>query len=142
MKTKLNLSKLFSTIIMALLFIGTTSELMAQEKNAELKDFKIIIEKTGNEIKLKSEKGSAWINLSFSMNNNQTKAVDEFGMTELENISGVNNNELADFLFTITKTKKGITLHGIKGTAWTELNFSLAHNKKQAINQFGMTSLK
>ena len=44
-----------------------------------MKDFKIIIEKTDNGIKMKSEKGSAWINLSFSLNNYRAQAVDEYG---------------------------------------------------------------
>jgi len=141
MKTEFNFRKPFSTVIMALLFLTATSELIAQEKTAELKEFKVIVEKTDNGIKMKSEKGSAWIDLSFSINNYRSQAVDEYGMTELKSVSENKDKNLADFLFTITKTKNGIELKGIEGTAWTELKFSLAENKKQAINQFGMTSL-
>jgi hypothetical protein len=126
---------------MALIFLTATSELLAQEKTAELKEFKIIVEKTDGGIKMKSEKGSAWIDLSFSLNNDRPQAVDEYGMTELNNVSKNKDENLADFLFTITKTANGIELKGIEGTAWTELKFSLAENKKQAIDQFGMTSL-
>ena len=85
--------------------------------------------------------GSAWLDLSFSLNNDRPQAVDEYGMTELKNVSENKDEKLADFLFTITKTENGIELKGIEGTAWTELKFSLAENKKQAIDQFGMTSL-
>lgn len=141
MKTKLNFKRLFSTIMMALLFFTATSELIAQEKRVELKDFKIIIEKTDNGIKMKSTKGSAWIDLSFSLNNYRPQAVDEYGMTELENVSENKDKNFADFLFTITKTENGIELKGIEGTAWTELKFSLAENEKQAIDQNGMTKL-
>ena len=141
MKTKMNLKRPFSIIIMALLILTTSSELVAQEKTADLKDFKLIVEKTDNGIKMKSEKGSAWIDLSFSLNNYRPQAVDEYGMTELKNVSENKDEKLADFLFTITKTENGIELKGIEGTAWTELKFSLIENKKQAINQFGMTSL-
>ena len=141
MKPKLNFRKPFSTMIMALLFLATTSELVAQEKTAELKDFKVIVEKTDDGIKMKSEKGTAWIDLTFSLNNYRRQAVDEYGMTDLKNVSEDKDKSLADFLFTITKTENGIELKGIEGTAWTELKFSLAENKKQAINQFGMTSL-
>jgi hypothetical protein len=141
MKTKLTFRKPFSTMIMALLLLAATSELIAQEKTTELKDFKIIVEKTDNGIKMKSEKGSAWVDLSFSLNKYRPQAVDEYGMTELENVSENKDENIADFLFTITKTKNGIELKGIEGTAWTELKFSLVKNKKQAINQFGMTSL-
>ena len=141
MKTKFNFRKPFSIMIMALLFLTATSKLIAQDKTSELKDFKIIIEKTDNGIKMKSEKGSAWINLSFSLNNYRAQAVDEYGMTELKSVSDNKDENLADFLFTITKTKNGIELKGIEGTAWTELKFSLAENKKQVINQLGITSL-
>ena len=141
MKTKMNFKRPFSMILMVLFFLTATSELIAQEKKAELKDFKVIVEKTDNGIKMKSEKGSAWIDLSFSLNNDRPQAVDEYGMTELKNVSENKNEKLADFLFTITKTENGIELKGIEGTAWTELKFSLAENKKQAIDQFGMTSL-
>ncbi|AUC79977.1 hypothetical protein CW736_11645 [Nonlabens sp. MB-3u-79] len=141
MKTKLNLKELFSTILMTVVFMTVTSELNAQEKKAELKDFKILIEKTENGIKMKSTEGSAWIDLSFSLNNYQTQMVDEYGMTELENVSENKDNNLADFLFTISKTENGVELKGIEGTAWTQLQFSLAKNKKHVINQYGVTSL-
>tara|TARA_R110002074_G_scaffold212666_4_gene382201 strand:+ start:166 stop:594 length:429 start_codon:yes stop_codon:yes gene_type:complete len=141
MKAKMKISKPISIIVMALLFLTGTAELIAQNKTAELKDFKLIIEKTDNGIKMRSEKGSAWIDLSFSLNNYRPQAVDEYGMTDLKKVSENKDENLADFLFTITKTENGIELKGIEGTAWTELKFSLADNKQQAIDQFGMTSL-
>lgn len=141
METKLNSKITFFTILLILLFFIPTSKLIAQEKTAELKEFKVIIEKNDNGIKLQSEKGSSWVELSFSLNNYIPQAVDEYGMTELKKVSAKKDKNLADFLFTITKTESGIELKGIEGTAWSELKFSLADNKKQAINQFGMTTL-
>lgn len=141
MKTKLNFRKPFSAMIMALLFLVATSELIAQEKSADLKDFKVVVEKTDNGIKLKSLEGSAWTDLSFSLNSNEPQAIDEYGMTELNRVSSNKNSSLSDFLFTITKTDKGIQLKGIEGTAWTELSFSLPENRKQAVDQNGMTKL-
>lgn len=105
-----------------------------------MKDFKIIIEKTDNGIKMKSEKGSVWINLSFSLNNYRAQAVDQYGMTELKSVSENKDENLADFLFTLTKTKNGNKLKGIEGTAWTKLKFSIAENKKKVINQLEITS--
>ena len=78
MKAKMKISKPISIIVMALLFLTGTAELIAQNKTAELKDFKLIIEKTDNGIKMRSEKGSAWIDLSFSLNNYRPQAVDEY----------------------------------------------------------------
>lgn len=143
MKTtsSLNFNKPIAFWVMTLMFLTTTLNMRAQEKQTALKSFKIIIEKTEKGIKLKSTEGSAWIDLSFSLNNNQPQAVDEYGMADLKNVSKDKDKALADFLFTITKTDNGIALKGLEGTAWKELKFSLAPNKKQAIDKFGMTSL-
>lgn len=142
MKTKLNFRKLIPNLLIALFFLTASSELFAQEKKStDLKDFKIVVEKTDNGIKMQSVEGSAWIDLSFSINNDRPQAIDEYGMTELNKISSKKDTNLADFLFTITKTENRIILKGIEGTAWTDLSFSLVENRKQAIDQFGMTKL-
>jgi len=142
MKTKLNYKKLLLNLLIGAFILIGSSELLAQEKKStDLKDFKIIVENTENGIKMKSTKGSAWIDLSFNLNNDQPQAVDEYGMTELDKLSSEKDSNLADFLFTITKTENGIALKGIEGTAWTDLSFSLIENGKQAIDQFGMTKL-
>jgi len=44
--------------------------------------------------------------LSFSLNNNQPQAIDEYGMTELHRVSSNKDSNLSDFQFTITKLKK------------------------------------
>lgn len=125
-------------IALCLITVSTTS--IAQEKiSAELKEFKIKIEKTDNGLKLHSEKGCAWIDLSFSLSNNQSQVIDEYGMTQLGKVATNKDPKLADFLFTITKTKEGITLTGIEGTAWKELSLTLKKNSSQTIDQFGMT---
>ena len=142
MKTKLNFRKLITSLLIVLFTLTVNSELIAQEnKSEDLKDFKVVIEKSDNGIKMHSVKGSAWIDLSFSINNDKSQAIDEYGMTELNNVSSKKDSNLADFLFTITKTEKRIVLKGIEGTAWTNLSFSLLENGKQAIDQFGMTNL-
>ncbi len=112
-----------------------------QEKKIDLKDFKVIVEKTENGIKMQSVQGSAWTDLMFSINNDQPQAINEYGMTELDKRSSKKDSNLTPFLFTITKTENGIVLKGIEGTAWTDLSFSLQENGKQAIDQFGMTKL-
>jgi hypothetical protein len=117
-----------------------SSEIIAQEQSSsDLKDFKITIEKTDNRVKMHSSEGSAWINLSFSTANDKPTAIDEYGMTTLDEESSIADPRLADYLFTITKTKDGISLTGIEGTAWKELSFMLSEDGKQMIDQFGMT---
>jgi hypothetical protein len=90
---------------------------------------------------MQSVKGSASIEVSFSLDKDLPQAVDEYGMAQLSNISKTKDQNIADYLFTIIKTDNGLEFKGIKGTVWTELIFTLATNKKQAIDPFGMTSL-
>lgn len=138
MKTKT--AKLLTTTFIALFVMTVSSELIAEEKNStDLKEFKITIEKTDNGLKMQSDKGSAWIDLSISLRNNKLQAIDEYGMTQLGKVATNKNPKLADYLFTITETKDGVTLTGIEGTAWKELSFSLQKNRRQVIDQFGMT---
>lgn len=142
MKTKLNFKNLAFNLLIAVFIFTANSELIAQDKKSSiLKDFKVIVEKTENGIKMQSIQGCAWIDLSFSLNNDGLQAVDEYGMTKLGKVSSDKDSNLSDFLFTIKKTENGIVLKGIEGTAWTTLSFSLAENGKQAIDQFGMTNL-
>lgn len=142
MKTRFKFKKLITNTLIAIFILTASSELIAQEKKSDnLNSFKVVVEKTNNGIKMQSVEGSAWVDLSFSISNDRPQAIDEYGMTELNKISSDKDSNLADFLFTITKTENGIVLKGIKGTTWTDLSFSLLKNGKQAIDQFGMTKL-
>ena len=142
MKTRFKFKKLITNTLIAIFILSASSELIAQEKKSDnLNSFKVVVEKTNNGIKMQSVEGSAWVDLSFSISNDRPQAIDEYGMTELNKISSDKDSNLADFLFTITKTENGIVLKGIKGTTWTDLSFSLLKNGKQAIDQFGMTKL-
>lgn len=142
MKKNLNFKRWLANLLMAVIILAASSELIAQEKKPnDLKRFKVVVEKTEHGVKMQSVEGSAWIDLSFSINNDRPQAIDEYGMTELNEISSEKDSNLADFLFTITKKENGFSLMGIEGTVWTELSFSLAENGKQAIDQFGMTKL-
>ncbi len=139
MKTKFNFRNVTQNLLIAVFALFVSSELVAQEKRStELKDFKIIIKKTNEGIEMLSIEGSAWKTLSYNVNNEVPQAIDEYGMTELNKVSSLKDSNLADFLFTLTKTESGITLKGIEGTVWTDLSFSLPEHGKQAIDQFGM----
>ena len=122
MKTKLNFNNAILNLLFIAFFLAVSSNLTAQEKTT-------------------SVEGIAWIDLSFNLKNDQTQAIDEYGMTELNKVSSKKDSNLADFLFTITKTDSGIKLKGIEGTAWIDLSFSLTKNKKQAFDQYGVTIL-
>ena len=139
MKTKLNFKQLIQDVLIVVFVLTASSELLAQEKKStDLKDFKVLVEKTDNGIKMICENGCAWKELTYSINDYKPQAIDEYGMTELNKNSSNKDSNLTDFLFTLTKTEKGINLKGIEGTAWTDLSFSLSKNKQQAIDQLGM----
>ncbi len=141
MKTKSKIERLLTTILIALFVITVGSKSIAQEKiSANLKEFRITIERTDNGLKLQSDNGSAWIDLSFSLSKNNPQSIDEYGLTQLGKVSTIKDPKLADYLFAITETNEGITLTGVEGTAWKELSFSLEQNGRQSINQFGMTN--
>ncbi|RYG05240.1 MAG: hypothetical protein EOO02_04230 [Chitinophagaceae bacterium] len=116
------------------------SKYILKDVEFELKKFKIIIEKNASGIMLKSLKGSAWEKLSFSLDDDRPQAVDGMGMTTFKKDATGRYASAQDFLFTITKTKEGILLKGVKGTAWKELSFTLLNNQPQAIDQNGMTN--
>ena len=140
MKIKTTFRSLFTKSLIAAFLLTLSSEIMAQEQSSsDLKNFKITIEKTDNGLKMHSSEGSVWINLSFTLVYNKPQAIDEYGMTQLGKVSSNKDSKLADYLITITKTKDGISLTGIEGTAWKELSFTLSKNGKQMIDQFGMT---
>jgi len=142
MKTKLNFKKLIPNLLIAVFILTASSELIAQEKKSNnFKEFKIVVEKTENGIKMTCKNGCAWKELTYSINNYKPQAVDEYGMTELNKNSSDKDSNLSDFLFTLTKTEKGIELKGIEGTAWTNLSFSVSKNQQQVIDQMGMTEL-
>jgi hypothetical protein len=140
MKAKFKFTRIFPSSIIVLFLLTINSELKAQvQQSTDLKDFKITIEKTPNGLKMQSLTGSAWIDLSFTIANDNPQAINAFGMTELDKKNSVEDPNLADYLFTITKTKNEIILTGIEGTAWQELSITLPKNGKLTVDQFGIS---
>ena len=122
-----------------LLTLSTT--INAQKENDDFKNFKITIEKSGNEIIMKCSEGCLWENLTYE-NKEEYQAINEFGMIEIKQDQSNTDKNLSNFLFTITKTDNGISLIGLKGTTWSDLSFSLRNSEQQMFNQFGMTDGK
>ncbi|MBP6586074.1 MAG: hypothetical protein WAS56_02465 [Saprospiraceae bacterium] len=140
MKIKSIFKCLFTSTIVAFFLLICSLESKAQDQNiADVKEFKITIEQTDKGLKMQSSKGSAWIELSFSLRKNKAQAIDEYGMTKLAKVSTIKDPKIADYLFTITKKKGKILLTGIEGTVWKELSFSLPKKTKQSIDHLGMT---
>jgi hypothetical protein len=132
--------------ILAILIIGAItlyvgSSFTNQEKaSTEASEFVISIKTNDNKIILECEKGCAWKELTYTLidEKNRIQVVDEYGVGTLDNVSKNKDKSLADFLFNVERTKQGLKLKGIEGTAWVELSFSLAEKKFQRIDNLGM----
>jgi len=127
------------TIGLFILFLTLVFSCSTIGNSEDLKPFKISIQKTEDGVELKGIEGTAWTDLSFSLKNNQTQAVDEYGMTEVVNQNHEKLEELSDFLFTVTKKENALLLKGIKGSDWTELSFTTNGNQAQMVDESGMT---
>ena len=134
----MNLKSLFTIVTIASILIIGDSILNAQGKKSNGEGFKITIEKKQNEIILECHEGCSWKDLTYK-NKKEFQAIDENGMRELNDSQ---SNQDRNFLFTIKKTKGGVSLKGIKGSAWIDLSFTLKNGQKQMINQGGMISEK
>lgn len=126
----------------AVLILGSTFGVDAQkEVQNKLAKFLIVVETTDNDIRLTCREGCAWVELSFNSSINwNPQAVDQFGMTTLPRNQIKEDSLLSNFLFTIKRTKEGISFEGKEGTAWTKLSFGCPGGKcLQPIDQYGMT---
>ena len=108
--------------------------------NFDLSPFLILVETTEDGVNLVCMEGCAFKELSFSLKNFVSQAIDQNGMCSADRKYAEKNAHSPQFLFTLIKTNEGIQLNGIEGTAWKELSFSchggMCH---QFIDQNGMT---
>jgi TonB family protein len=108
-------------------------------QNPSTAKFQILIESSNNEFKLYCKEGCAWKGLEFNLQNDQAQAIDQFGMTGLNNKRNSNDGNLPDFLITIMKTQNGVSFEGKEGTAWIKLGFDCPSDHcSQFINEYGM----
>lgn len=131
------------TVATMIFFATIHNGLLAQTKaEPEKSKFTIVVEASRTEMILHCPSGCAWERLSYTLNDRtRNQAIDEFGMTKLEEVNLEKDDKLANFLFTIEPTANGFSLKGLEGTAWTDLSFSVGLNQKRAFNQFGTTDL-
>jgi len=102
--------------------------------------FEISIELKVEGLKLLCSKGCAWKELMIEHKNDLPRAVNANGLTDLEDKSTAKKDEnLSNFLFTITEKTDGIRLKGIKGTAWKELGFGIGSTDTIKVNYHGVS---
>ena len=93
--------------------------------------FLILVGQVNEVIKLSSYSGCSWKELSFSLRQNETKSIDENGLTGMSDEFESQNTSLADFHITIKRTKKGVAFEGKAGTRWLALSVGTESGKFQ-----------
>ena len=145
MKYSKNSQPLFNITLFALFILGTTSIALAQEDvHVKVAKFSILVETVGDEVKLSCSDGCAWKQLSFGFPiNGDPQAVDQYGMTTIPRNALKEDPLISNFLFTIKRTKEGVTLEGKEGTIWPSLTFDCLDSKcKRPIDGWGMADQK
>lgn len=140
-----NCQTLLSITFYALLILGTSARLAAQEDvYVKVAKFSILVETSGDEIKLTCSDGCAWKQLSFNSSlKSDPQAVDQYGMTTLPGNVIKKDSLRSNFLFTIKRTQDGVSLEGKEGTMWPSLTFDCAGDKCfRPIDGWGMSDLK
>ena len=136
---------LLNITLYALLILGAASSAVAQEDvHVKVAKFSILLEATPDEIKLTCSDGCAWKQLSFGTSvKGEPQAVDQFGMTTIPRNTLKEDPLISNFLFTIKRTKEGVTLEGKEGTIWPSLTFDYVGGKcVRLIDGWGVTETK
>lgn len=147
MKIVISLS-IVSLLVCSVLFISSCanlSNLPAQEKGVlQTAEFLIKIETTKSQIKLNCLSGCDWKELHYATTSaNLLQAISQSGMTDLTEKEVFVREESTDFIFTIERTRDGLTLIGLEGTAWKNLSFTCPEGDCiQMIDQMGMSKSK
>lgn len=128
-----------------LLMWGTTSRLVAQEDvYVDVARFSILIETSGDEIKLTCNDGCVWKQLHFTNSiESDPQAIDRNGLTTFPGILSKKDSLPSGFLFTIRTTQDGVSLEGKEGTIWPSLTFNCDGGKcYRKIDGWGPSNLK
>lgn len=137
-----NYQALLSITLYTLIVLGTASSTIAQEDVylKKLAKFSILVESSGDEIKLTCNDGCTWKQLSFNSSiKNDPQAVDKFGMTAISSDLVKKDSLNGDFLFTIKRTQELVSLEGKAGTMWPSLTFDCAGGHCiRTIDEYGM----
>jgi hypothetical protein len=140
--TNQNQFHMMKTIFSSFLILAAVSTTLAQAPDvSHPANFLILVETTDDGVKFSGEAGCAFTQLTFTLRPGRKQAVNQYGMTSIEEHKDPMDDKLANFLFTVKRTKDGLEFEGLKGTAWQELTFSCSDTGcKQLIDGSGMTN--
>lgn len=137
---KLKLSFLSSVILLVAVLANLSFTLPSPAD--ELPKLNILVERTADGLKLSSKQGTAWLKTSFSLEVGKSQAINQYGMAEVEKEYRPKDEKLADFLFVITRTEKGFSYKGLRGTAWKTLAYeSSSEGCRHLISEEGVEGL-
>lgn len=105
-------------------------------KREELTTFIVSVQKNKNSIRLKCYTGCKWADITLDTKANSRYIINDYGFSESKTL------ETDKFAFSIEPSASGVSLTSLKGTAWSDLDFSLAKNQEQFINEYGMLALE
>lgn len=115
-------------------------QLPAETQTPEgLAEFLILIETRGDETIITGKKGCEWNRLGFNFNGSKA-FIDQNGVFRDENSLRSSSENSIEFIISIKRTENGVSLEGLKGTAWNSLYFPQDRGDIFiAINQLGKT---
>src|SRR6188768_1329736 len=101
----------FLKLPLIIAFIIGASYAVFSQVNFETKTskFLILVETSEDGVKLTSQEGCAWKELTFTLSQDKPQAIDQYGMTSLSKSKPTEDKNLANFLFIIKRTKEGIS---------------------------------
>lgn len=122
--------------LLAILVYSFSNEKEVIKESNNSNAFTITIEKDNDEVKLECLEGCAWKELTFKDTKNNSNIIDFYG------VSSEKGDTDSGFAFIVESKNNGVNLKSLKGTAWTNLSFTLPSDRKQMIDRNGMVTLK
>ena len=129
------------TFLFLVLMVAASCYLVAQQAVSRIHaPFTVVIHKTDQDFKLICTQGCAWKELTFTIPEGKTQAIDEFGLRTLTKNLTIEESNPSKFLFTLAVVEGGLKLKGMKGTSWQELGFYCPPNCRKTIYEKGEKS--
>ena len=133
--------EIFLSII---LIIGASKETFSQvDTTHQPTKFSILVESTGDGIKLICKEGCAWKELTLLINDGDKIIIDEYGMATEEISKPKKERKWPNFQFIVRNNKYEIGFEGLRGTSWKRLKFNCDRIPCwQQLDQAGISRIK
>jgi hypothetical protein len=129
--------RLFAFVV-CVSFRGIPSATAQEVVSQEVKGFELLLEKSESGIYMQGNSGTAWVELSFSLQSGEVRVVDAYGVMQVKSNQPKEDVSNAGFSFEMKRENNRIYLTSLYGTHWKDLSFTLPKNEKLVINEFGV----